>query len=251
MDLNATTLEKLDGDPAVSRQVLAELESMARQATAPGQDARRAEIASFLATELNAVRPGGKNDKGEDKPPVQRYSARVRNTIAQLLGIVGGPEQVAALALALLDLDLRESARCALDRIDSSASTSALILSLGASGPRFRAGVVNSLAARGGERVVKVLQSLVSDEDQEVRMAAVDAMAKIPDASSDAVLAGLAEAPCPCTRQAASKARIRLAEKLAQAGDGVAARRIYQAIRNSEADAAQKKAAELGLAAMK
>ena len=62
-----------------------------------------------------------------------------------------------------------------------------------------------------------------------------------------ASLAKATQAPCPGCRARANKARVRLAETLCQAGNKPAARRVYKAIRASNAGAAQKKAAEIGL----
>jgi hypothetical protein len=248
MDLKIDMLRNLGAaDPVVAFKTSQMLSTMAMASTAPDKSALRAEVAGFLAGELNATDPGGKDDKGKDKPPVQRYSTAVRNQVARLLGIVAGAAEVPALAQAMKDLDLRESARCALDRNRSPEATDALLAALAEVGPAFRVGVVGSLGDRGGERVTRALQGLADDEDVEVRLAAADALAKIPDAGNDAVLSQMSKQACPCTRETATKARIRLAETLARAGDKSAARRILQDIRQSDAAAPQKKAAEIGL----
>ncbi|HON68943.1 MAG TPA: hypothetical protein PLS23_20875, partial [Phycisphaerae bacterium] len=61
----------------------------------------------------------------------------------------------------------------------------------------------------------------------------------------------LSKQECRLTRQAAHRARVRLADTLARRGDTVTARKIYQDIRHSEAGEPQKKAAEIALAAMR
>lgn len=252
MDLKVEMLKSLgDADQAAAYRAYQSLEMATLAFTAPGKETMRTEMAAFLAGQLNATDPGGKDNAGKDKPPVPRYSMAVRRQIARLLGYVSGPAEVPALAAALKDLQLRESARCALDADPSPAATEALLGALHDVGPVFRVGVVGSLAGRSGEAVVKALQSLLNDEDREVRVAAADALAAIPDASSDAVLVSLSRQECRCTRDAAHKARVRLAETLARAGDKTAARRIYQEIRHGEAGEPQKQAAERGLAAMR
>ena len=54
-------------------------------------------------------------------------------------------------------------------------------------------------------------------------------------------------ADCARCRARANQARVRLAETLCKTGDKSAAKRIYNAIRRSDADAPKKKAAELAL----
>jgi HEAT repeat protein len=251
MDPKTEMLKTLGSpDQATAYKAYQLLEMTALAYSAPDKQAPRQDMAAMLASELNATDPGGKDDKGKDKPPVQRYSMDVRRQIARLLGYVSGAAEVPALAAAMKELDLREEARCALDRNSSDEATDALLAALNEMGPRFRVGVVNSLGNRKGDKAVKALQSLVNDEDREVRIAAADALAKIPDLTSDTVLVTLSKQECRCTRQAAHKARVRLAETLAKAGDKTAARKIFQSVRHSEADEPQKKAADIGLKAL-
>lgn len=252
MNVKVEMLKSLgDADQAAAYKAYQSLEMAALAFTAPGKEAMQAEMAAFLAEQLNATDPGGKDNKGKDKPPVQRYPMPVRRQIARLLGLVSGAPEVPALAAAMKDFELREAARCALGANPSDQATDALLEALNEVGPTFRAGVVGSLGDRKGEKVVKALQGLINDPDGEVRVAAADALARIPDAGSDKVLVMLTKQECRCTREAAHKARVRLAETLAAAGDKTAARRIYQDIRHSEAGEPQKKAAEIGLAALK
>lgn len=266
MDLNEKNLKTLDGDQVVAFQTYEALSGDALKSTAPGKTQDRKKIAAFLAAELNATDPDnspdpedkdkgkkgkGKEEKKKEKPRIVRYSFAVRNKVIRLLGIVAGGAEVPALVTAMKELELREAARCALDRVQSKAATDALIAALKDVGPEFRVGVVGSLGDRSGNKVVKALQGLADDVDHEVRLAAFDALAKIPDAGSDAVLAAAAKCKCPVARQGAIKARVRLAETLARSGDKANARRIYEDIRRSDAAGApQKKAAEIGIKAM-
>jgi HEAT repeat protein len=252
MQARVEMLKDLDNaDQAVAYKTYQMLEMTALAYTARDKAAPREEMAAFLAAELNATDPGGKDNNGNDKPPVPRYSMRVRRQIARLLGYVAGAAEVPALAAAMKDLELREEARCALDRNQSEAATEALVAALDEVGPTFRVGVAGSLAGRSGSSVTKALQALIDDEDGAVRVAAADTLATIPNADSHDVLVTLSKRECRPTRQAAHKARIRLAETLARAGDKAAARKIYQAVRHSEAGEPQKKAAGIGLDSLK
>ncbi len=248
MDLKQDMLKNLGvDDQVVAYRAYENLASFADVSTAPGKAALREQLATFLAQELNATDSGGKDDKGKDKPRVPRYNMRARNQMVRLLAVVGGVREVPVLAAAMKHLDLRESARCALDRIDGEAATNALIAALNEVGPEFRAGVVNSLGNRSGAKVIKTLQPLITDNDAAVRLAAADALAKTADAGSDAALTLMSKQECPCARKAAINARIRLAENLAQSGKKPAARKIFQSIAQSDADLPQRKAAEIGL----
>jgi hypothetical protein len=252
MDARVQMLKDLgSADQAVAYKTYQLLEMTALAYTARDKAVPREEMAAFLAAELNATDPGGRDNRGNDKPPVPRYSMRVRRQIARLLGYVAGPAEVPALAAAMKDLELREEARCALDRNQSEAATEVLLAALDEVGPTFRVGVVGSLAERRGDNVVKALQALVNDEDRAVRVAAADALAAIPDVGGDDVLVTLSKQECRPVRQAAHKARIRLAETLAAAGDKTAARKILQSVRHSEAGEPQKKAAQIGLDSLK
>lgn len=248
MDSKVEMLKSLGSDKqVVAYKVYQTLEATAIAYTAKDKGPARQEMAGFLAAELNAQDPGGKDNKGKDLPPTPRYSAGVRRQIAGLLAYIGGAAEVPALAEAMKDLDVREAARMALDRNPSDEATEALIAALNEIGPAFRVGVVGSLGIRAGEKVVKTLQSLVNDPDGEVRIAAAQAMGKTADASSDAVLITLSKQECRCTRNAAYKARLQLAENLARKGDKGAARKICQSVLHSEADEPQKKAADIAL----
>ena len=81
------------------------------RAGAPGKDSERAKLAGSLAQELNATKPGGKDNKGKAKPAVIKHSARIRNLVARLLSYVGGENEVETLVKALDDLEVREMAR--------------------------------------------------------------------------------------------------------------------------------------------
>lgn len=234
-------------DQAAAYRAYQSLEVTALAYTAPGKEPACREMAAFLAGELNAKDPGGKDENGKDKPPVLRYSMPVRRQIVRLLTYISGPAEVPALAQAMKDLDLREDARCALDRNGSQEATEALLAAIDEIGPRFRIGVVGSLGGRGGEKTIQALQPLANDEDREIRAALADALAKCAEPAVDATLVLLSKQECRITRQAAHRARLRLAETLAGKGNKAAARKIYQSVLHSEAIEPQKHAAETAL----
>lgn len=228
-------------------------QSMLRMVTVlPGNDpGQRGEIAAILAAQLNATVPGGKDKEGKERPPKIRYSTEVRNRLLELLAYVPVAKEVPAIAEAMKDLELRESARQALARNDTTEATQALVTALKQqSGPEFRVGVVNALAGRSDQEAVKALREAIGDVELPVRIAAAEALALQPDPANDALIVKLTNADCSECRCRAYKARVRLASTLVQAGNTSAARTIYKDIARGDAGAAQKKAAEIGLKAL-
>jgi HEAT repeat protein len=229
------------------------LVELVHRAGGPKGQADRAAHAKALAAELVATRDAGKDRRGK---PIRepKHSAKVRREICRHLSMVAGPAEVAALKQAAGDLDVRDMARWALERIDAAEATAALIeLAATGVGDEFRIGAINALGRRGcgDAKVIETLRKCAGDEDFAVRMAACDALANHPAADSDATLLaagkqGEGQAARHARRQIA-KARIRLAETLARAGQKAAGKKIYQAVLADKIDEPQKKAAQIGL----
>ncbi len=238
-----------DSDQATAYRAVQALRMMCYGLLDPAKAAQRAELAGALAGELTAVvtpEPSEDDKKKNRTPePRPRHGPQVRNTLLRALSIVGGEAEVPAIARALGDLDLREMARYALERNRSEAATDALCKALDeSSGDEFRIGILNTLGRRGGPAAVAALRKAAGEPSPEIRLAAVEALANIPDAANDAAMALAAKMTAHRAKARTAKARIRLAEKLLEKGDKAAAKRIYDAI---PADLpAQRKAADLG-----
>lgn len=241
-----------DEDQVVAYRAYKNLEEKVIRAGAPGFESRRAELAASLAAGLVAKGEPPKNKEGKPKgPPPPLYSAGARSQLCRLLSYVAGASEVPALVEALGDMDVREMARFALERDTSEAATDALIAALEQVGPIFRAGVVNTLGTRQGPRVLDALQKTATeDANLEIRLVAVEALANIPEPSSAAIVMAAAKCPGPSHKRRAYKTAVRLARTLAGAGHKSEAQEIYRAIQTGDADAAQKKAAGIGLKAL-
>lgn len=211
----------------------------AAAAGAPGKAAERRELAAKLAQALTA--------KNGDAP---KYSLKARAELAQAIGAVAGDMEVPVLKGTLNDFDARETARFALDRMTCQAATDALAeAALNAVGIEFRVGAINALGRRGGSQAVDALKACASDGDPEIRLAVAEALANQADASADRLLIEAAKHAGERGQSRSAKARVRLAAKLAAAGQKNSARRIFQSLAQSNATpAAQKKAAGIGLA---
>jgi HEAT repeat protein len=231
-------VKKLDADQETAYQAEKALRELVARASAPGREAARDEAAQALAAELNA-KQGEKRDQ-----PV--HSARARSKVASLLGFVMTGDALMALMSSLRDLDVRESARCALDFYGTQAATKALILALDEVGPEFRVGVVGALGRRRTPEALRALQDAARDDsDEQVRLAAVDELANFAEPANDEIISQGGRGRR--SRGRILSARLHLAATLRQAGQSAEANRIYRSIQSGEAAPHHKRAAELGL----
>lgn len=249
MDTIQSLVEKLGGaDQAQDYRAYRALWQIVADAGTPGKEAERTKIAQELALELNAE---NETTDGEGKKHKSiKYSPAVRGRIAQLLACVAAESEVPALQQAMGNFDTREMARWALDR--ASCQPSSVALATAATdgvGPEFRVGAINALARRGGTEAIAALTKAAGDTDPEVRLAAIEGLGLIGTAESDnAVAAVLGDRSTdPRGWRRALKARLRLAETLAAAGDKDAAKKVFEAVLACNAEEPQADAARLGL----
>ena len=239
------------GEQEAAYSAFRQVEVMVTRAGAPGKEAEKAQLAAELAGELWAMTEAKKDEKGKDVAPVTRYPVVARIKILRLLPYVAGDKEVPSIAKALGDLDLREDARCALDRIPGEQATKVLIDALDISaGPEFRVGIVNSLGRRPSAQAMAALQRATPDSEPEVAMAAVEALANFAEPANDEFIIKATECKCPVARKRAFNARVRFAENLLKSGAKFAAKKVYQSIAASDAGPLQKSAAEKVLKAM-
>ena len=235
--------------PAEAFKAYKQLEETATRASAPGSEAKCAEVAAELAAELNAETPPTKNEKGKEEPGKSKYSSTVRNKICRLLACVGGAKEVPALVKMIGELEVREMARWSLDRNRSQAATDALIKALEEVGTEFRVGVVGSLGKRKCAMAMAALQDVANaDAEPEVRINAVEVLANFPEPANADVILKATQCACPLLSTRAWKAAVRLAENLRKAGKKSDAAALDRKI-GSGAPAAQKAAANIGLGA--
>ncbi len=210
-------------------------------------------LAAELGRELVAI---NENEKQKNNVVVKSnwiHSVRVRRDIAWLLSYIADANEVPQLAQALTDWDVRDQARVALERNPSPKATEALIEALDKQfGPRFRAGIINSLARRGDDKAISRLRQAIADTDPEVILAAGEALGRFPYPEHDALIVKAGKnIDCPRGKDTLMRIRVRLAEKLAEAGKKSAAANVYKAVKASKmAAASQKQAAASALKAM-
>ena len=252
-----------DNDQVIAYFAYQSLLEQVLHTTAPDRADAQATLATALGEAMTALAESRQDSAGQaaslrnnsflaavaSQTVAYRYSPRVRSNLARLLGYIPHEAAVPYLVKALDDLEARENARCALECNPSEKATDALIAALGLVGSKSCVGLVNSLAKKKGEKVAAALRSAAEDPHPDVRMAALYALADVPDASHDAILDKATRVSDPAERRKVFVARARLAETLRARGNKQAADRIYKAILSSNADEPQKRAARLALGA--
>ncbi|MHC4443764.1 MAG: HEAT repeat domain-containing protein [Planctomycetota bacterium] len=210
-------------------------------------------MAVELVTELEAMaKPAQEKKKKKPQSPKPVHSVQVRNKILRLLSFVAGPGQMPAVGRALKDLQTRDMALYLLVRNSSPNATDLLIGALDQVGPNFRVAVVNALAKREVSNVWATLKKVADqDQDSQVRIAAIEALAKFAEITGDTTIAQATKDDSKCIRERAHKTRVRLAETLLNAGKRDDAARVYKAVLSSDAGKPQKKAAKMGLEVLK
>lgn len=204
------------GDEDVGKQDRSQrtLERIAFRAGRPGAETDRAACAKALAGRLGPQVP-----------------AAARVWMLRQIQRIGRAEAVNALAKALADKDahVRESARRALEKNPSRQAGEALGKAVAsASQPAWRAAVINALAGRSDAATVRLLVQEADSDNDDVRSAAVAALAKAGDASAaGAVAAAMTRGSAPARREA-TNAYVVLAGALADKGDKAAALGMYR-----------------------
>ena len=132
----------------------------------------------------NAVRDA----KGTERARLCAYLAAVlgsnatpdaKRFVCRQLSIVGTAKEVPALAPLLLDKELSDIARYALERTPEEAALKAMRDALGKADPGQKIGIVNSLGMREDKAAVGALLPLLKGTDVPIAMAAAGALGKI------------------------------------------------------------------------
>jgi hypothetical protein len=101
----------------------------------------------------HAGRPGANSERqavaAELLKLVQHRSVEVRRHALWMLSEIGDDASVPTMALALGDAEVREAARCALERIPGAPASAALRQALGSGPEAFQEAVAHSLRVRG------------------------------------------------------------------------------------------------------
>lgn len=208
------------------------LMNMAIAAGRPGAEAERAALSKVLAERL-----------GPDVP------VETRVWLMEQLQLIGRAEAVPGLAKALADSEarIRECARRALAANPSDEAAAALRAAAEtAAEPAWQTALAQAMGYQQNPANAAVLAKLAGGENDDVRAAAVEALARVGDKDAEPIIAAAMGKGSPAARRAAVEAYLLLAGRLAETGDKATALKIYRALLGHD-DRQVKCAAIIGL----
>ena len=170
--------------------------------------------------------------------------------VCRQLAVVGTEEQVDAVAPFLLDKDLSDMARYALQPIAGAEVDAALLDALkSADGSKaIQIGLVESLGARGTARAVSPLRKLILAGDEDVARAAIVSLGRIGTSRAGRALASAKGKVAPALKDDVSQAQLIIAGNCLASGKRDRAGDMYEALVTPEESDAVRKAAFIGLA---
>jgi hypothetical protein len=157
--------------------------------------------------------------------------------VCRELSVIGTDQSVPVLAPMLTNQEYSDMARYALERIPGEAPDKALLEALPKAEGKAKIGIVNSLGERGCKPAAAEIAKLAGNSDKLLAGAAVSALGKIggPDALAglDKALQGAADDQ----KIAVYDAYLKIADKMAAAGDKTGAGKIYDTLYNAKPEA--------------
>jgi type 1 glutamine amidotransferase len=167
--------------------------------------------------------------------------------VCRELSIIGTAQSVPTLSKMLVDKELSDMARYALERIPGEAVNEALRAGLAKTSGKTQVGIINSLGERGDRKAVSSLGKLISDSDDMVAEAAVSALGKIRGAQATELLAKAKDKASGKLRLVVLDAYLKCADQLAAEGKRKQARAIYQELYDTDMPAVIRTAALRGM----
>lgn len=172
----------------------------------------------------------------------------VKQFAIELLGYSGTDDAVDALSKLLDDEALREDARRALERIPNEAAARAILNALPRAKGRFKVGLINTLGVKRFAAAVDALAEALKDEDELVRIAAIEALGRIPSTRCEPLLKlAIANARSDRERRIALDSYLRLADGLTTVGEAKLAGEMYLWVYRESGDASARRAAIIGM----
>ena len=143
------------------------------------------------------------------------------------LSLVGAAASVPVLGALLLDPDLSHMARYALERNPDASASQVLREALPKAAGQLKAGIINSLGARGDAQAVPLLITALKDSDPEVVASAALALGKVPTPAAVQALGELRVVAGAAMQSTVNDACLQAAQTLLKQGERAAAARIY------------------------
>jgi HEAT repeat protein len=190
----------------------AALEKLVHHAGRRGADAERQPVAVELSKLLLPGRP-----------------AAVKREVLHLIAFIGGDPAVPAVSALLDDSDphVREAARLSLERIPGKGSVAALLDAAKRLPAERKQDFIFSLSKKGDRSVVKELAALAASQEGEVKLSALEALARLGAPEAAGLIAAEIGRAQPADRERLYKEYLRLADNLKES-DPAAAQAIYR-----------------------
>jgi len=154
--------------------------------------------------------------------------------VCRQLALIGGPENVPAIAPLLLNPKTNDMARYALEPIPGKQADKALLNALGKTSGASKVGILNVLGQRKCEAAVGDVAKLTTDSDPEVAEAAINTLAVIGGTRAITKLESARDEVTPKLRDNVSDALLLCADHLMTAGKSRKAARVYRKVGGPE-----------------
>ncbi|MGE5295390.1 MAG: ThuA domain-containing protein, partial [Solirubrobacterales bacterium] len=164
------------------------------------------------------------------------------------LSIIGTEQSVPALSGMLTSEEYSDMARYALERIPGEAVDKALLEAMGKTQGKVQIGIVNSLGERGCAGAAPEIAKMVGNSDQLVSGAAISALGKIGGPDALAALNKAVQSVPDAQKMVAYDALLKIADKMAAAGDKLGASKIYVSLNKEGVPSMVRTAAMRGIA---
>lgn len=224
------------------------LKLAAKQNTSEGLAAQRVAEAIVHAASAKGVEERSKVTRALINALHLELPVETKQFVINLLGYSGTDDAVDALAKLLGDEALREDARRALERIPGEAAAKAILEALPKATGRFKAGLINTLGMKHSVAAVDAIAEALKDKDELVRIAAIEALGRIPSARCEPLLKeAIAQARNDREKRIALDSYLRLADNLTAVGETKLAGEMYLWIYRECEDVNARRAAIVGL----
>lgn len=195
------------------------LDRLCGAATVPGAEAERAALCQAVAAKL-----------GQGNPTAKVFLLRVLERYGRNEGV-----EAAAGLLGSDDVNVRESARRALERITSKDAGQALVKALvSANDAKWRISLIHALGNRDDADLATPLIKELGGDNEEVRAAAAKALGKLGNKAAAEPLSAAMGKGTPKTQATFSDAYLMLGDRLCQKDDKASALAIYKKLADAK-----------------
>lgn len=211
-----------------SREALTELSDAIRKASGNADELKKIERSLIDVLESKAT-----------------YASK--QYVCRELSIIGTDQSVPALSKMLVDAELSDMARYALERMPGEAVDKALLEAMPKTSGKTKIGIVNTLGERRYAKAVSVLKDSVSDADELMAGAAISALGKIGGVDAAGILRQARDKVPIKLKMQVCDACLKCAEQFVAKGQNEQALTIYRELSKEGAPPLVRTAAMRGM----